>query len=60
MVPETEPEFYLKEAKDMLNITQRLIADGELSFPLSLFPPFHPSLINDFVFCFSQISYPPL
>lgn len=29
MVPETEPEFYLKEAKDMLNITQRLIADGK-------------------------------
>lgn len=34
MVPETEPEFYLKEAKDMLNITQRLIADGEFKiFP---------------------------
>lgn len=27
--PESENEFYKKEAKDMVNIVQRLIADGE-------------------------------
>lgn len=29
MTPDTESEFYVKEIKDMVNIVQRLIADGK-------------------------------
>lgn len=31
MTFDTENEFYVKEAKDMVNIVHRLIADGEYS-----------------------------
>lgn len=29
MTPDTESEFYVKEIKDMVNIVQRLLADGK-------------------------------
>lgn len=29
MSPDTDNEFYIKEAKDMVNIIQRLISDGK-------------------------------
>lgn len=40
MVVEYENEFYVKEAKDMVNIVQRLVADGKQFFYIIL-PSLH-------------------
>ena len=36
MTFDTENEFYVKEAKDMVNIVHRLIADGKYTKPVLL------------------------